>query len=127
VGEGPIAAVSGSFALSPLVKKNALTAAMMAIKTTAPTIRRPVRLFIARALALRAPVLNVVVQSRLQSCVKPSDCFRNLGEGTLWRKRHYFKELFNRRGYPMGRYLLLWLLGVPIPILLLIWAFGGLH
>jgi hypothetical protein len=27
----------------------------------------------------------------------------------------------------MGRYLLLWLLGVPIPILMLIWAFGGLH
>jgi hypothetical protein len=29
--------------------------------------------------------------------------------------------------HPMGRYLLLWLLGVPIPILILIWAFGGLH
>jgi hypothetical protein len=28
--------------------------------------------------------------------------------------------------FTMGRYLLLWLLGVPIPILLLIWAFGGL-
>ena len=27
----------------------------------------------------------------------------------------------------MGRYALLWLLGVPIPILLVIWAFGGLH
>ena len=27
----------------------------------------------------------------------------------------------------VGRYLLLWLLGVPIPILFLIWAFGGLH
>jgi hypothetical protein len=27
----------------------------------------------------------------------------------------------------MGRYVLLWLLGVPIPILLLIWAFGGLN
>jgi hypothetical protein len=27
----------------------------------------------------------------------------------------------------MGRYMLLWLLGVPIPILLLIWLFGGLH
>jgi hypothetical protein len=27
----------------------------------------------------------------------------------------------------MGRYLLLWLLGVPIPILVLIWFFGGLH
>jgi hypothetical protein len=30
-------------------------------------------------------------------------------------------------GLTMGRYLLLWLLGVPIPILVLIWAFGGLH
>ncbi|TMK10391.1 MAG: hypothetical protein E6G75_20260 [Alphaproteobacteria bacterium] len=28
---------------------------------------------------------------------------------------------------PMGRYLLLWLLGVPIPILILSWALGGLH
>jgi len=26
-----------------------------------------------------------------------------------------------------GRYMLLWLLGVPIPILVLIWFFGGLH
>jgi hypothetical protein len=30
-------------------------------------------------------------------------------------------------GVFMGRYLLLWLLGVPIPILVLIYAFGGLH
>jgi hypothetical protein len=27
----------------------------------------------------------------------------------------------------MGRYLLLWLLGIPLPLLLLIWVFGGLH
>jgi hypothetical protein len=27
----------------------------------------------------------------------------------------------------MGRFVLLWLLGVPIPILVLIWALGGLH
>jgi hypothetical protein len=27
----------------------------------------------------------------------------------------------------MGRYVLLLLLGVPIPILILIWAFGGPH
>jgi hypothetical protein len=27
----------------------------------------------------------------------------------------------------MGRYALLWFLGVPIPLLVLIWAFGGLH
>jgi hypothetical protein len=33
----------------------------------------------------------------------------------------------NREEETMGRYMLLWLLGVPIPILVLIWAFGGLH
>jgi len=27
----------------------------------------------------------------------------------------------------MGRYLLLFLLGVPLPILVLIWLFGGLN
>jgi hypothetical protein len=27
----------------------------------------------------------------------------------------------------MGRYLLLWLLGIPLPLLLLIWVFGGVH
>ena len=27
----------------------------------------------------------------------------------------------------MGRYLLLWLLGIPLPILVLIYVFGGLH
>jgi hypothetical protein len=27
----------------------------------------------------------------------------------------------------MGRYLLLWMLGVPLPILVLIYALGGLH
>ena len=36
-------------------------------------------------------------------------------------------QAFNEEVSSMGRYLLLWLLGVPIPILLLIWAFGGLH
>jgi len=27
----------------------------------------------------------------------------------------------------MGKSLLLWLIGIPIPIILLIWLFGGLH
>jgi hypothetical protein len=31
------------------------------------------------------------------------------------------------KGAFMGRYLLLWMLGVPLPILVLIYAFGGLH
>jgi len=35
--------------------------------------------------------------------------------------------LVKREVFVMGRYLLLWLLGVPIPILVLIYAFGGLN
>ena len=27
----------------------------------------------------------------------------------------------------MGRGVLLWMLGIPIPIILVIWLFGGLH
>jgi hypothetical protein len=27
----------------------------------------------------------------------------------------------------MGRGLLLWLIGIPLPIILLIWVLGGLH
>ena len=27
----------------------------------------------------------------------------------------------------MGRYFLLWMVGIPLPILALIWVFGGLH
>jgi hypothetical protein len=27
----------------------------------------------------------------------------------------------------MGRGILLWLIGIPLPIILLIWLFGGLH
>jgi len=27
----------------------------------------------------------------------------------------------------MGRAALLWLIGIPIPIILIIWLFGGLH
>jgi hypothetical protein len=30
-------------------------------------------------------------------------------------------------GQIMGRYLLLWLLGIPLPILVLIYVFGGLN
>jgi hypothetical protein len=33
----------------------------------------------------------------------------------------------NAKDDTMGRYALLWLLGIPLPILFLIWIFGGLH
>jgi hypothetical protein len=54
-----------------------------------------------------------------------------LSRGTLTLTKSFFIESafkMNPAGERMmGRYLLLWLLGVPIPILVLIWAFGGLH
>ena len=37
------------------------------------------------------------------------------------------REKGKRGAHVMGRYLLLWLLGIPLPILLLIWIIGGLH
>jgi hypothetical protein len=30
-------------------------------------------------------------------------------------------------GFLMGRGLLLWLLGVPLPIILIVWVLGGLN
>jgi len=36
-------------------------------------------------------------------------------------------QLKHNGGSFMGRYLLLWMLGIPLPILVLIYAFGGLH
>jgi hypothetical protein len=32
----------------------------------------------------------------------------------------------NWKGIQMGRGLLLWLIGIPLPIILIIWLFGGL-
>jgi hypothetical protein len=42
-------------------------------------------------------------------------------------QHHSMCSFFRQEDSTMGRYLLLWLLGVPIPILVLIWMFGGLH
>jgi hypothetical protein len=43
--------------------------------------------------------------------------------------RHRFvlrKIACTNGGLNMGRGLLLWLIGIPLPIILLIWLFGGL-
>jgi hypothetical protein len=36
-------------------------------------------------------------------------------------------EINDRWSSIMGRYLLLWMLGIPLPILVLIYMFGGLN
>ena len=45
--------------------------------------------------------------------------------GTILIYKRYLPD--NLKEAKMGRGLLLWLLGIPIPIILIIWLFGGLH
>ncbi|HEX3341199.1 MAG TPA: hypothetical protein VHT68_18720 [Pseudolabrys sp.] len=63
---------------------------------------------------------------------EPPTCSRTvpfqLSKKTVFGTRHHpMCSISQHEESTMGRYLLLWLLGVPIPILLLIWIFGGLH
>jgi hypothetical protein len=51
-------------------------------------------------------------------------CASHIAEGTLLPSG---RSLDNQEENTMGRGLLLWLIGIPIPIILLIWLFGGLH
>jgi hypothetical protein len=45
-----------------------------------------------------------------------------LGSAVCWSKRCIALE-----EQKMGKGLLLWLIGIPIPIILVIWLFGGLN
>jgi hypothetical protein len=48
--------------------------------------------------------------------------------GTLSRFSRYFCGVERAlQEEVMGRGLLLWLIGIPLPIILLIWVLGGLH
>jgi len=63
------------------------------------------------------------------------DCFASLAmtvrrvvaSGTNFPVGIEADQLKHNGGSFMGRYLLLWMLGIPLPILVLIYAFGGLH
>jgi hypothetical protein len=46
--------------------------------------------------------------------------------GTSRRSRRSFPDNERRGDRRMGRGLLLWMVGIPLPIILLIWLFGGL-
>jgi hypothetical protein len=48
--------------------------------------------------------------------------------GTDQRRCEFLpRTILRTKELNMGRYLLLWMLGIPLPILALIWIFGGLH
>ena len=54
-------------------------------------------------------------QSGLLFCLEPDRSYQSWGAATLSRRS------------PMGRAMLLWIIGIPIPIILLIWLLGGFH
>ncbi len=57
-----------------------------------------------------------------------ADNFMELAGGTASGRPRYRADIAVKLGrQTMARYGLLWMLGVPIPILLLIWMFGGLN
>jgi hypothetical protein len=45
-------------------------------------------------------------------------------DGTYFRIKSLVVSIME---FGMGKGLLLWLIGIPIPIILLIWIFGGFH
>jgi hypothetical protein len=69
----------------------------------------------------KKPMHRRRIRSRSNTCFT----FQENVFGT--RPQHEEFPTPNVEDRPMGRYMLLWLIGVPIPILVLIWLFGGLH
>jgi hypothetical protein len=68
------------------------------------------------------------VQSQRDKVQKVPHCGRRQIEGTVaYQQSSPLRESTTTEERIMGRYLLLWLLGIPLPILVLIWIFGGLH
>jgi hypothetical protein len=47
--------------------------------------------------------------------------------GTPKLRKSFLLVGLQNGGPDMGRGILLWLIGIPIPIILLIWLLGGLH
>jgi hypothetical protein len=53
--------------------------------------------------------------------------FRNGMRNSTRHREFHLNADGKRMDNAMGRYALLWMIGVPVPILVLIWLFGGLH
>jgi small-conductance mechanosensitive channel len=81
---------------------------------------------LARRLFFDAPLARYKRQRSATAFVPPLP--RREPAGNRDRPREFLLHRNEHgRAAVMGRYLLLWLLGIPLPILLLIWIFGGLH
>ena len=89
------------------------------------------------SVAYRAPISNFRLmprgeprQAMMPSRISEKFIGAYLNEGTLpsaVRSADANVEDKGEEEKTMGRGLLLWLIGIPLPIILLIWLFGGLH
>jgi hypothetical protein len=50
---------------------------------------------------------------------------RNFANGRALELRHHLETPVRETN--MGRGVLLWLIGIPLPIILIVWLLGGLH
>ena len=83
-------------------------------------------LFLSNVASIASPLRSLVFHGKSQSAANvfvPRFTLRQC----VWNLSQRVEFPLQQGELTMGRYLLLWLLGVPIPILVLIWLFGGLH
>jgi len=60
-------------------------------------------------------------------CVRRDDTLQSHTLELHYAPGHYSASNQRSTELIMGRYLLLWMLGIPLPILVLIYMFGGLN
>lgn len=83
-------------------------------------------LFLSHVASVASPLRSLVFHGKSQSTANafvPGFTLRQC----VWNSPRRVEFPLQQEEPTMGRYLLLWLLGVPIPILVLVWLFGGLH
>ena len=91
-------------------------------------------LFLSNVASIASPLRSLVFHGESQSMANAfvprftlRQCVWNLSQRVEFPLQPACRVPLANWEPTMGRYLLLWLLGMPIPILVLIWLFGGLH
>jgi hypothetical protein len=132
-------AVAAGLSVSSLAPASAILALLAALTGTRLTLLLLARLLLAALLLLARILIGILIHLNL-SCglarcgthhapnprQERASCLRR----SFWNRTTPTRVPLSHNGTTeeiMGRYLLLWLLGIPLPILLLIWVFGGLH
>ena len=92
----------------------------MGVPITSCTFTNNTQLLVAEGLAMRRAL------SLTAGILLTVGIFAGRAGGTLPGAPRFVADTLNQED-TMGRGLLLWLIGIPIPIILIIWLLGGLH